>query len=52
MNIGLKGWARIFGDPNATSYYVARIIKFPERRSELARLKAEIKELRKTVSVG
>jgi|GraSoi_2013_40cm_1033754.scaffolds.fasta_scaffold314965_1 hypothetical protein len=51
MNIGLKGWARIFGDPNATSYYVARIIKFPERRSELGKLRAEIAEMSRIVSV-
>jgi hypothetical protein len=46
----------VFGDPTIllryAPLYTARIIKFPERRSELARLKAEIKELRKTVSVG
>jgi hypothetical protein len=30
---------------------VARIIKFPERRNELAKLRAEIEEMRKTVSV-
>jgi hypothetical protein len=55
--IGMTGspfWG-VFGDPAILlhmPYHMARILKFPERRSELARLKAEIKELRKTVSVG
>jgi hypothetical protein len=31
--------------------YTARVIKFPERRSEIAKLRAEIEEMRKTVSV-
>ena len=46
----------IFGNLNAAlhhmPYHMARILKFPERRSEIARLKAEIKELRKTVRGG
>ena len=58
--IGNASWLQsffgIFGDPTIllryAPRYTARVIKFPERRSELARLKAEIKELRKTVSVG
>ena len=58
--IGNTSWLHlfwgVFGDPTIllryAPLYTARIIKFPERRSELARLKAEIKELRKTVSVG
>src|SRR6266436_4762015 len=57
--IGNASWLHpfwgVFGDPAILlhmPYHMARILKFPERRSELARLKAEIKELRKTVSVG
>lgn len=45
MNIGLVGWAHLFGDPNAMSYHVARIISFSDRRSELAKLLAEVREL-------
>src|SRR5262249_54059557 len=48
INIGLIGWARIFGDPNAASFYTARIIKFPERRNELAKLRAEVEEPART----
>jgi hypothetical protein len=29
----------------------ARILKFPERGNDLAKLKAEIEEMRKTISV-
>jgi len=58
--IGNASWMHpfsdIFGNLNAAlhhmPYHMARILKFPERRSEIARLKAEIKELRKTVRGG
>jgi hypothetical protein len=39
------------GNPNAASYYVVRIIKFPERRNELAKLRAEIEEMNRKLSV-
>jgi hypothetical protein len=46
----------IFGDLNAALHYMpchtARVIQFPGHRTEIARLRAEIEELRKTVSVG
>jgi hypothetical protein len=32
-------------------FYFAKIIRFPERRSEIAKLRAEVAELRKTISV-
>jgi hypothetical protein len=55
--IGMTGspfWG-VFGDPTLVlryaSPYTARVIKFPERRNEIARLRAEIEEMRKTVSV-
>src|SRR5229473_1270622 len=48
--IGLP-WASVFGNPNAASYYVVRIIKFPERRNELAKLRAEIEEMNRKLSV-
>jgi hypothetical protein len=45
----------IFGNLDAALHYLpcraARILKFPERGSEIARLRAEIEEMRKTVSV-
>jgi hypothetical protein len=44
-------WTGLFGDPRALSYVVPRILRFPERRSEIAKLRAEIEEMRKTVSV-
>jgi len=35
MNIGLAGWARLFGDPNAISHdHVVPVLRFPERRSD------------------
>jgi hypothetical protein len=56
--IGGASWgpfAGIFGDLNAALHYLpchaARILKFPERRSKIAKLRAEIEEMRKTVSV-
>jgi hypothetical protein len=57
--IGNASWVHpfrdIFGKLNAALHYLpchaARILKFPERRSDLARLRAEIEEMRKTVSV-
>ena len=52
--IGMMGspfWG-VFGDPTIVlryaSPYTARIIKFPERRSEIAKLRAEIEELQRT----
>jgi hypothetical protein len=33
---------------NYMQYHVARILKFPERRSELAKLRAEVEELTRT----
>jgi hypothetical protein len=54
--IGMTGspfWG-VFGDPTIllryAPLYTARVIKFPERRSDLAMLRAEIEEMRKTVS--
>ena len=42
----------VFGDPTIVlryaSPYTARIIKFPQRRSEIAKLRAEIEELQRT----
>jgi hypothetical protein len=54
--IGSASWLQlffgIFGDLNAALHYLpcraARILKFPERRSDLARLRAEIEELQRT----
>ncbi len=46
----------IFGDINAALHYMpchtARVIKFPERRNEIAKLRSEIQEVSRTVSVG
>jgi hypothetical protein len=58
--IGNASWctpfAGIFGDLNAALYYLpcraAQILRFPERRSSLAKLRAEIEEMRKTVRGG
>jgi hypothetical protein len=44
-------WAHVFGDPNAASFYTARIIRFPERRNELAKLRGDVEEMRRTISV-
>ena len=45
----------VFGDPTIVlryaPRYTARVIKFPERRNEIAKLRTEIEEMRKTVSV-
>jgi hypothetical protein len=56
--IGMTGspfWG-VFGDPTMllryAPRYTARVIKFPERRNEIAKLRAEIEEMRKTVSVS
>jgi hypothetical protein len=47
--------ASIFGNLNAALHSLpcrtARILKFPERRNDFAKLRAEIEEMRKTVSV-
>jgi hypothetical protein len=55
--IGMTGspfWG-VFGDPTIVlryaSPYTARIIKLPERRSELAKLRAGIAEMSRIVSV-
>ena len=55
--IGMTGspfWG-VFGDPTiALRYaprYTGRVIKFQERRSELAKLRAEIAEMSRIVSV-
>jgi hypothetical protein len=56
--IGNASWCTpfwgIFGDLNAALHYlpcrVARILKFPERRSDIAKLKAEIAEMSRIVS--
>jgi hypothetical protein len=52
--IGMTGspfWG-VFGDPTIVlryaSPYTPRVIKFPERRSEIAKLRAEIEELQRT----
>jgi len=37
--------------PYLAPLYTAKVIKFPECRSEIARLRAEVEEIRKTVSV-
>jgi hypothetical protein len=46
-------WTGLFGDPRGLSYvvpyYMARVIKFPERRSEIAKLRAEIGEMRANI---
>jgi hypothetical protein len=44
-------WAHVFGDPNAASFYTAKIIKFPERRSELAKIRDDLDGMRRTMSV-
>ncbi len=54
LAIGAASWrplGGLFGNPNYMPHDTARVIKFPERRSELAKLRAEIEEMRKTVSV-
>jgi hypothetical protein len=49
-------FAGIFGSPTAAlcqlPYYTAPVINFPERRSDLAKLKAEIAEINRTVRGG
>ena len=55
--IGMMGspFRCVFGDPTIVlryaPRYTARVIKFPERRNEIAKLRAEIEEMRKTGSV-
>jgi hypothetical protein len=58
--IGNASWctafAGIFGDVNAVLHYMprptARIIRFPERGNEIAKIRAELEEMRKTVRGG
>ncbi len=51
--VGLP-WADVLGSPNAAlrymPLYTARIIKFPERRSEIAKLKAELEEVKRAIA--
>jgi hypothetical protein len=56
--IGMTGllFGGIFGDLNAALHYLpchtARVIQFPGHRTEIARIRAEIEEMRKTVRGG
>jgi hypothetical protein len=58
--VGNASWMHlfgaIFGDPNAALKYMpcntARVIQFPERRSELAKLRGEIAEMSRILAVG
>jgi hypothetical protein len=44
--IGIPAWwVGLFGDARALSYVVPQVLRFPERRSEIAKLRAEIEEL-------
>ena len=48
-------FAGIFCSPTVLRqmpHYTARIIKFPERRNEIAKLRSEIQEMSRTVSAG
>jgi hypothetical protein len=49
-------WTGMFGNAHsAMDYrprYTARIIRFPERRSDIAKLRSEIAAMMRTVSVG
>jgi hypothetical protein len=48
-------WTGMFGNAHAVlkmPYQVARILKFPERRSDIAKLRSEIAAMMRTVSVG
>jgi hypothetical protein len=51
--IGWPWWAGLFGDPRAawalSYFYVSNVIRFPERRSEIAKLRAEIGEIRANI---
>jgi hypothetical protein len=57
-SIGAASWCSafsgIFGEAGLhhTPIYSATIIMFPERRSEIARLRAEVEELRRSVRGG
>jgi hypothetical protein len=46
-------WTGLFGDPRALTYVVpyhgARILKFPERRSEIAKMRSEIQAVRSEI---
>jgi hypothetical protein len=59
LSIGGASWfpfAGIFGNAHAVLNYMprytVRILKFPERRSEIAKLRGEIAEMSRAVSVG
>ena len=57
LNIGYVGspFYGVFGSPNAPVHhmllYSARILKVPERRSEFAKIRNEIAETRRMISV-
>src|SRR5258708_11264684 len=56
--IGNASWLQpffgIFGNPTIALRYAplctARVIKFPERRSEIVKLKAELEEVRRAIA--
>jgi hypothetical protein len=58
--VGNAAWmhpfSKIFGNLNGALHHMphdtARVLKFPERRSDLARLRSEIQEMKRSVSVG
>jgi hypothetical protein len=58
LMIGMTGspFGRVLGDPRILlghmPLYTAKVIKFPERRSKLARLRAEVEEIRRSVRGG
>ena len=51
--VGLP-WADVLGSPNAALhqpfFYTGRIIKFPKRRSGIAKLKAELEEVKRAIA--
>ena len=53
ITIGSPWWTGLFGDPRAAwslSFWMPpNVLRFPERRSEVARLRSEIAEMRKSV---
>jgi hypothetical protein len=46
-------WNGLFGNPRALScvvpYHVARVIEFPERRTEIAKLRSEVQAVRSEI---